>query len=116
MRYGTVPVVRRTGGLKDTVAEATQNALLDRTAMRRRVRRTKRRRSHLQGATQALALYSEPLLWRRLQLQGMSQDFSWARSALRYAALYRDAAPGAAATTRDVGAAEIVAPAAVHAA
>jgi starch synthase len=36
----------------------------------------------------ALTLYGEPLAWRRLQLKGMAEDFGWAASARRYAALY----------------------------
>ena len=39
----------------------------------------------------ALALYREPLTWRRLQLQAMAQDFSWNASAAQYVSLYHDA-------------------------
>ena len=114
MRYGTVPVVRRTGGLKDTVIESSPAALLNRTATGI-VFDVPGVDGLMRGISQAFALYREPLLWRRLQLQGMAQDFSWAASASRYADLYRemaphtDAAPEAAAT-------DIVAPATVHAA
>ncbi|HTT83273.1 MAG TPA: glycogen synthase GlgA [Rhizomicrobium sp.] len=110
MRYGTVPVVRRTGGLKDTVTAATSAALLDRTATGI-VFDEASVDGLLQGVDQALALYREPLLWRRLQLQGMSQDFSWAASASRYADLYRRAAPWARAVPETPAAA-----ASVHAA
>ncbi len=94
MRYGTVPVVRRTGGLKDTVIEASSAAQLDRTATGM-VFDEADVGGLMQGVGKALALYREALLWRRIQLQGMAADFSWATSATRYAALYREAAPWA---------------------
>lgn len=87
LRYGSLPVVRRTGGLADTVVDATATAITDRSAtgfvfddataddLKAAVRR-------------ALSLYREPLIWRRLQMQAMAQDFSWTSSATRYAALY----------------------------
>ena len=85
LAYGTVPVVRATGGLDDTIqpfsaetgegnglkfAEATSEALL--TMMRR-----------------AVALYHQPDQWRRLVRNGMACDFSWDRSAKEYVALYQ---------------------------
>ncbi|MEJ1968720.1 MAG: glycosyltransferase [Rhizomicrobium sp.] len=88
-RYGTVPIVRRTGGLADTVVDATGVALVDRTATGFRFEEPSL--SALLGAiARALALYKEPLAWRRLQLQGMAQDFGWHESAAKYIALYHD--------------------------
>lgn len=114
MRYGTVPVVRRTGGLKDTVIEASSAALLDRAATGV-VFDDANLDGLMQGVGQALAIYREPLLWRRLQLQGMATDFSWAASATRYAALYRDAAPWAE-TVAETPAGDATVAASVHAA
>lgn len=114
MRYGTVPVVRRTGGLKDTVIEASSAALLDRAATGV-VFDEPNVGGLMQGIGQALALYREPLLWRRLQLHGMATDFSWAASAARYAALYRDAAPWAE-TVAETPADDATVAASVHAA
>jgi starch synthase len=114
MRYGTVPVVRRTGGLKDTVVETTTAALLDRSATGV-VFDEANVDGLMQGVAQALALHREPLLWRRLQLQGMAQDFSWAASASRYASLYRETAPLAKPAPESL-ATDILAPATVHAA
>lgn len=86
LRYGTVPVVRRTGGLADTVIDggphnqATGFVFQNSNA------------SGLMGAIErALALYTKPLSWRRLQLRGMAEDFGWAASAAHYIALYHDA-------------------------
>lgn len=85
--YGTIPVVRATGGLDDTVtpfdpksgrgngfkfAEATPAALL--AAVR-----------------EALACYWSRALWRRLVQNAMAADFSWTRSAKEYVQVYRRA-------------------------
>jgi starch synthase len=87
LRYGTVPVVRATGGLDDTVQNfdpQTQqgtgfkfdaydgNALLD----------------CLRGA---LKTYHSPESWRALQQNGMAKDFSWKTSAASYVTLYEAA-------------------------
>ncbi|HEX4079498.1 MAG TPA: glycogen synthase GlgA [Rhizomicrobium sp.] len=97
MRYGTLPIVRRTGGLGDTVKNATANAVLDCSATGI-VFDEPNVPGLMRGVNHALALYREPLLWRRLQLQAMLQDFSWSASAARYAALYREIAPHAGLT------------------
>ncbi len=79
MRYGCVPVVRATGGLKDTVREGETGFLFEAatpTALAAALRR-------------ALSAYADAERWRVLQLRGMRQDFSWSRSAREYAALYR---------------------------
>jgi starch synthase len=86
LRYGTVPIVRRTGGLADTVTDGGPPDLATGFVFEEPTR------DGLMGAIErALALYEEPLAWRRLQLKGMAQDFGWAASAKRYAALYQEA-------------------------
>jgi starch synthase len=88
LRYGTIPVVRMTGGLVDTVTpfdgrnvgEATGFGFFDATP------------EALYGATAAaIRGYREPSVWKRLQANGMAHDFSWDRSAKTYDALYRRA-------------------------
>jgi starch synthase len=87
LRYGTLPVVRRTGGLADTVVDATAASIADRTATGFVF--DEATGEDLKAAIErALTLYREPLTWRRLQLQAMAQDFSWNASATQYAALY----------------------------
>ena len=87
LRYGTVPVVRRTGGLADTVTDTGPSDLATGFVFEDPTR------DGLMGAIErALALYEEPLAWRRLQLKGMAEDFGWAASAGRYVALYHQAA------------------------
>jgi starch synthase len=87
LRYGTLPVVRRTGGLADTVVDATADTVAERTATGFVFED-----AGIEGLTmaidRALALYREPLTWRRLQLHAMAQDFSWNASAAKYADLY----------------------------
>jgi starch synthase len=90
-RYGTLPLVRRTGGLADTVTDATAATLSDRTATGF-VFEDESLPGLLRVIDRALALYEEPLTWRRLQLQAMARDFSWNISATKYAALYHEAA------------------------
>jgi starch synthase len=86
LRYGTTPIVRRTGGLADTV---TDIGVADTTATGFVFEEADS--AGLMGAVKrALALYEEPLAWRRLQLKGMEADFGWATSAERYGALYRE--------------------------
>jgi starch synthase len=87
LRYGTLPVVRRTGGLADTVVDATADAIADRTATGF-VFDSPTCEDMTAAITRALTLYREPLTWRRLQLQAMAQDFSWNISAMQYVALY----------------------------
>jgi starch synthase len=87
LRYGTVPVVRATGGLDDTIKpfdlehgtgtgfkfwEYSGSALLH-------------------AIQQALHHYSDEGVWKRIQLNGMAQDFSWNTSAAEYAKLYEAA-------------------------
>jgi starch synthase len=87
MRYGTVPVVRRVGGLADTVrdyssgaAEATGFAFDEYTP-----------RALIETLSRALALFQDPARWRALQLSGMRQDHSWDRSAREYVKIYERA-------------------------
>ena len=89
LRYGTLPVVRRTGGLADTVIDSNPKSIVERTATGF-VFDEATRRGLTEALGRALNLYHEPLTWRRLQLQAMAQDFSWAASAKNYIALYRD--------------------------
>ncbi|MBX3372487.1 MAG: glycogen synthase GlgA [Phycisphaeraceae bacterium] len=85
LRYGTVPVVRRTGGLADTIRQydpATDSGtgfLFDHpTAQGLRW-----------GMQQAVDLFErDRLAWTRLMQRGMAQDFSWERQGREYLSLY----------------------------
>ena len=85
LRYGTVPIVRATGGLDDTVIDLTENA-----ANANGIKFTEFSPAALgKGLRKALALYAEPELHRHYQRNGMAADFSWARTARVYADLYQ---------------------------
>lgn len=86
-RYGTVPVVRRTGGLADTVVDASAASLADGTATG--VLFDYADVSGVTwGLTRALELMRDPQVWLELQLAAMRQDFSWVRAASEYVTLY----------------------------
>ena len=87
LRYGTVPVVRATGGLDDTIQnfvpktqqgtgfkfeEYTGSALLE-------------------CLRAALATYGDAKAWQAVQANGMAKDFSWKASAAAYVTLYEAA-------------------------
>ena len=84
LRYGTVPIVRATGGLADSVehydpdtGQGTGIVFRDFNA------------EALEWALNtALDLYAAPEHWRRMMLNGMSRDFSWERQGARYVELY----------------------------
>jgi len=85
-RYGTIPVVRKTGGLADTVTDAVTS---DRTPTGF-LFEDPDLPSLLGAIDRALTLYREPLSWRRMQLHAMARDFSWSKSAEKYTALYQE--------------------------
>jgi len=87
MRYGTVPIVRATGGLDDTVTDyedvtgtGTGFKFLPYTAP-----------ALLAAMERAKAVFRNPSIWKALQMAGMRQDFSWDRSAREYVKLYENA-------------------------
>lgn len=86
MRYGTVPVVRATGGLDDTVQDfvatnGTGNGFkfheYNAGALLEKIR-------------EALYFYGKPESWQRIQLNGMSMDNSWDAAAQKYRQLYQE--------------------------
>ncbi|MGA7676177.1 MAG: glycogen synthase GlgA [Rhizomicrobium sp.] len=89
LRYGTLPVVRRTGGLADTVVDANAETIGGRTATGFAFDDAETS-GLISAVGRALAIYREPLTWRRLQLHAMAQDFSWNASAAQYASLYKE--------------------------
>jgi starch synthase len=88
LRYGTVPIVRKTGGLADTVIDATPSNLKAGTANGFVFEQAS---SHELLATVRLVLktYRDKNLWYRMMRAGMGADFSWDRSAKEYEKLYR---------------------------
>jgi len=88
LKYGTIPIVRATGGLVDTVEECSPDGdsgtgflFVDPEP-----------EALQEAVAKALKLYCEkPAAWKSLMLRGMKQDFSWKRSAQEYVRLYEKA-------------------------
>ncbi len=90
LRYGTVPLVRRVGGLADTVVDTSAETLRNQTATGFMFDAANA--PALSGAVaHAITAYAQPKLWQQLVQLGMAQDFSWAHAAQQYLALYREA-------------------------
>jgi starch synthase len=88
LRYGTLPIVRATGGLQDTVVDPAESA----------AGATGFKFSHYTGEAliatveRALAVFrNEPERWRAMQQTGMRRDFSWDVSAREYVKVYKGA-------------------------
>jgi len=88
MRYGTVPLVRNSGGMADTVIDVTPEALRQATATGFAFEEPTSEALAI-CVRRAIDLYRQPIAWRRLQATAMRQDFSWRRSAQAYADLYQ---------------------------
>ena len=86
-RYGTPPVARATGGLADTIVDATPTALVDGTATGF-LFEEESPVALLAAIERAIALYREPKEWRQIQRAGMAMDFSWGAAARRHAEVY----------------------------
>lgn len=85
LRYGTIPVARRTGGLNDTIAEYDFSAgsgtgfLFNKYSPDEMLGAIKR----------AVEAFKDKQLWEQIQGNAMSQDFSWHKSAKEYVNLYK---------------------------
>ena len=92
LRYGTLPLVRRVGGLADSVVDATAVSLADGSAdgfafdgdspsaLMTAVRR-------------AATLFREHAIWLRMMRRAMTRDFSWTAAARQYVAVYHELLP-----------------------
>ncbi|UEM03496.1 glycogen synthase GlgA [Skermanella rosea] len=92
LRYGTLPLVRRVGGLADTVADA-QDWAIDRGEATGFVFDHATVEDLAWACRRAVALYRDPGRWRAVQRAAMRKDFSWAASARRYLEMYRTVYP-----------------------
>lgn len=94
LRYGTVPVVRATGGLADTVTHCTPETLADGTATGYAFG-PYHADALWDALAHALGLYRDfPDLWKQLIETGMKQDWSWDRSAREYERVYEQIVAG----------------------
>jgi starch synthase len=88
LRYGAPPLVSRVGGLADTVVDANEAALAAGVATGFMVAPGSAEALGA-GLRRAAALWRDRAVWARLQANAMAADVSWARSAAKYAALFR---------------------------
>jgi len=84
MRYGTVPIVRATGGLKDTVQDYNSESSLGDGF----VFNNYKSKEFLSAVKRALDLYKQKEKWYTMVRQIMQKDFSWTNSAKKYIKLY----------------------------
>jgi starch synthase len=78
LRYGTVPVVRATGGLDDTIEDGTGFKFAEYSG-----------KALLGAVRDAIAAFEDRDEWRKMMRRGMAKDFSWKTSAAAYSELYR---------------------------
>lgn len=87
LKYGTVPVVRATGGLDDTIEEWNPE---QRTGTGFKFKGL--RAEDLWAAIErTLVAFEDKASWKRLMLNGMAQDYDWEKAAREYVAVYEEA-------------------------
>jgi len=92
LRYGALPLVRRIGGLADTVVDATATSLAEGVATGFAFDDDSP--SALMSAIgRATELFREREIWQRMMRRAMTRDFSWAAAARLYAGVYRTLRP-----------------------
>lgn len=90
LKYGSVPVVRRTGGLADTIIDCTEESMQDKTATGF-VFEEYTPQTFFACIKRALDFFGDTKKWQRLMKNGMEQDWSWGASAKKYVELYKKA-------------------------
>ena len=100
LRYGTLPMVTRVGGLADTVTDFKDNdepgngfVIEEATALQLQ-----------DGIKRSIAVFKNKELWRKIQINGMSACFSWDTSAVHYRELFAKAIADAATVNRKIAA------------
>jgi starch synthase len=86
-RYATVPVVRATGGLEETVKPFDPNTQKGNGF----VFHDYSAKAMLGALKEALSYFGKPRIWKKLLAAGMKENFSWDQAAKRYAKLYKNA-------------------------
>ena len=91
MRYGTIPIVHHTGGLAETVTDATRTTLADRSATGFQFH-PDTAAALIEALQRAHALFGRRKAWSRLMDNAMRHDVSWTASARAYVDLYDETA------------------------
>jgi starch synthase len=88
-RYGTIPIVRETGGLADTIEDALPKSMNNNTATGISFKEASSG-TLLEAIKRAMLLYADKKSWKKIQITAMEKDFSWKNSAEHYLALYKE--------------------------
>jgi starch synthase len=80
MRYGTLPVARKTGGLSDTIEDGETGFLFGEYSLT----------ALINAVARAVKAFDDKNVWRKMISNAMGKDFSWKKSAQAYIALYQD--------------------------
>jgi starch synthase len=89
LRYGTLPIASKVGGLIDSITNTCEQTIADKTATGF-LFSSDNNDEFLNAITQAIELYRNKPLYRSIQLCAMQQDFSWKKSAKSYLSIYRN--------------------------
>ena len=87
LKYGSIPIVRKTGGLADTIVDVSLNSEVSNGF----TFEAPESAAFIAAATRALELFAKKPAWGRLMVRGMNQDFSWNRPGDFYLSLYEKA-------------------------
>jgi starch synthase len=98
LHYGTLPIVRHTGGLADSVVGPTPSAVAEGCANGFTFDKPTAE-DLLAAVRQAITVWQDQSTWRQLMRNGMTQDWSWHRSAQKYLGLYEQVTRPAPAPT-----------------
>jgi starch synthase len=86
LRYGSIPIVRATGGLDDSVVDPNEN--IEHATGIKFFEESPR--ALAKAMRKALVLYADPELLEHFRVNAMQADFSWEQSALQYLQLYQE--------------------------
>ena len=84
LKYGSVPVVRKTGGLADTISDFDEKTGKGTGFIFEKYDA----KDFLSAIQRALSYYEQPKIWKKIVKNGMKQDFSWKSSAKDYSKVY----------------------------
>jgi starch synthase len=87
LKYGTIPIVRATGGLEDTIEEFNPESQKGNGFKFKAYSSS----DLVKAVKRAIYIYKNKLLWTKLMANAMNEDFSWGKSAQKYQEIYEKA-------------------------
>lgn len=89
LKYGTVPIIRRTGGLADTVFDWDEFEKIDQSKGTGFVFRNANPSEMYLAIRRAVSAFNDKPTWKKIMKNGMKMDYSWDQSAVKYIELYK---------------------------